>query len=53
MLIILRVQRVKYTNKSDFIYILLCLPEVLDDRGMVVDEDGVPRGVEDVLRGND
>ena len=34
-------------------YLLLCLPDVLDDRGMVVDDDGVPLGVEDVLRGND
>lgn len=34
--------------------LLLCRPDALDVRGMVVDDDdGVPLGVEDVLRGSD
>ena len=32
--------------------LLLCRPDELDDRGMV-DDDGVPPGVDNEVRGND
>ena len=44
------VNKLQY-NTQHFLNLLLCRPDALDVRGIVVDDD--PLGVDDVLRGSD